>query len=263
MKTRKVWTKIWKDEWYCHLSKSAKLLFIYLITNDNIGFTGCYELTDRQITFDTGIDKELQKTKTELSPKVKFYDGWVYVINCQGYNGFLGSSFEIAIDKEKSLIPENIINALIYNKEPITPPMGLGLGGDTNSNNNINNNYINTNKDYMESITSEIILEIANKYSISENTVKDKLEAIRLWEEEKPGRMKGRNWKATLMNWIRRDIENGKIKKISTKTETNIIEQSPEEKAKALQKLEEVKNNNPLFIEKFYASNKPAVDQKR
>jgi len=120
-------------------------------------------------------------------------------------------------------------------------------------------------KEYInyKDIDYKIISEIANKYSISENTVKDKLEEIRLWEEEKPGRMKGRNWKATLMNWIRRDIENGKIKKISIKIEPNIIEQSPEEKAKALQKLEEVKNNNPLFVEKFYANTKPAMDQKR
>ena len=51
-------------------------------------------------------------------------------------------------------------------------------------------------------ITKEVILEISNKYFVLEKIVIDKLEAIKLWEEEKPGRMKGRNWKATLMNCI-------------------------------------------------------------
>ena len=262
MKQRKIYTKIWKDDWFYGLSQNTRLVFLYLLTNESIGFSGCYEISDRQILFDTKI-KELDKVKKELFPKVIFFNGWVYVVNSQGYNNFVGNSFEIAINKEMSLIPNDIKNALIDVKEYPTPEVTVGCSGGTNSNNNINYNISNTSKDYMESITPEIISDIAIKYSISENTVKDKLEAIRLWEEEKPGRMKGRNWKATLMNWIRRDIENGKIKKISTKTETNIIEQSPEEKAKALQKLEEVKNSNPLFIEKFYASKKPAVDQKR
>lgn len=240
MKTRKVWTKIWKDDWFCNLSKNSKLLFLYLITNEDIGFIGCYELTDRQIIFDTGIDnKELQKSKIELSPKIRFYNSWVYIINCQGYNGFVGESFEKAILKEKNLIPENIINALIEGKEPVTPPVGLGLGGDTNSNNSINTNskYNNINN-----ILEEDIFDIATKYSILENTVKDKLEAIKLWEEEKPGRMKGRNWKATLMNWIRRDLENGKIKKISLKTEIPVITMTEDERERSLKKLAEIKN---------------------
>lgn len=262
MKQRKIYTKIWKDNWFCNLSQNSRLLFLYLLTNDLIGFSGCYEISDRQIIFDTNI-KYLDKLKKELFPKVIFSNGWVYVVNAQGYNNFVGESFEIAINKEMSLIPNDIKNTLINVKEYPIPEATVGYSRGTNSNNSINYNISNTSKDYMESITPEIISEISNKYSISENTVKDKLEAIRLWEEEKPGRMKGRNWKATLMNWIRRDIENGKIKKISTKIKPNIIEQSPEEKVKALQKLEEVKNNNPLFVEKFYASKKPTVDKKR
>lgn len=242
MKQRKIYTKIWKDDWFYDLSQSARLVFIYLLTNESIGFSGCYEISDRQIIFDTKI-KELDKVKKELFPKVIFYNGWVYVVNSQGYNNFVGDSFERAISKEMDLIPDNIKNTLIKVKEYPTPEVTVGYSGGTNSNNSINYNISNTSKDYMESITPEIISEIANKYSISEKIVMDKLDSIKLWEDEKPGRMKGRNWKATLMNWIRRDIENGKIKKIIVSKPIETEYQTPEEKQRALKKLDTIRNN--------------------
>jgi hypothetical protein len=35
--------------------------------------------------------------------------------------------------------------------------------------------------------------------------VRSKFDDVCNWEDEKPGRMKGRNWKLTLMNWVKRD----------------------------------------------------------
>jgi len=115
VKQRRIWTKVWKDDWFYSLSQNARLLFLYLITNEFIGFTGCYELSDRQILFDTKITN-LDKVKQELNSKVRFYNGWVYVINSQGYNGFVGESFQVALDKEEHTIPENIKNTLISGK---------------------------------------------------------------------------------------------------------------------------------------------------
>lgn len=258
MKRRSLETRFWKDSYIQSLTSNGKLLFNYLLMNEYVNIIHIYELPETYISLETGLTiKQIQdlKVKFQKDGKFLFKENWIKIINADKYENYVGEKNDTA---KKNLL-KNISSDIIgYFDTPIDTSIDTQSIGTSNQ-----QPIINNQKPVNNIILEKDILEISNKYSISENTVKDKLEAIRLWEEEKPGRMKGRNWKATLMNWIRRDIENGKIKKISIKIEPNIIEQSPEEKAKALQKLEEVKNNNPLFIEKFYASKKPAMDQKR
>jgi len=203
MRTRIVWTKIWKDDWFQSLSDQGQKLFLYLITNENIAFSGCFQLSNYSIKSEARI-KEIEKTKNDLYPKVKFYKDWVYVCNSECYNSFRGSS-EVAKEKELTLIPLEIFNTLIKGKDEGGLTDRLPIVNPPTITNTITNININTNKDYMESITPEIISEIANKYLVPESFVKSKLEDIELWEGEKPGRMKGRNWKLTLINWVKRD----------------------------------------------------------
>jgi len=101
MKTRIIWTKIWDDKWFDSLSRNARDLFIYLLTNQDIGLSGCYYITDKKICYHTHLtEEELIESKKELPPKILFTDDWVYVLNAQGYNGFTGKSNEIALSKE-------------------------------------------------------------------------------------------------------------------------------------------------------------------
>lgn len=197
MKQRKIYTKIWKDDWFYNLSQNARLLFLYLITNDEIGFSGCYEISDRQITFDTKI-KELDKIKKELFPKIVFYDGWVYVVNSQGYNNFVGDSFEKAISKEMALIPENIKNTLINAKEYPTPQVTVGYSGGTNS--TCNSKYNNINN-----ILEEDIEKIAEKYQVPISFVKSKIDDMVNWHEKNPQKNYYKNYLSALRDWVKRD----------------------------------------------------------
>lgn len=109
MKTRIIWTKIWEDEFFANLTRSAKILFIYLISNQRINICGCYELPDRIIMFDTGLNStELESSKKELFPKAKFYQGWVYLPSAKKLSGYKGEKNESASKKEESLIPIDI-----------------------------------------------------------------------------------------------------------------------------------------------------------
>ena len=60
-----------------------------------------------------------------------------------------------------------------------------------------------------EDITEAVLVEVANKYSPGDNSylafVRSKFEDVCNWEDEKPGRMRKRNWKLTLINWVKRD----------------------------------------------------------
>ena len=124
MKTRIIWTKIWDDAWFDTLSQNARLLFLYLLTNQDIGLSGCYYLTDKKMGFNTHLTKEeIAEAKKELDPKAKFYEEWVYLVNAQGYNGFVGSKNEVAIKREIQLIPLKVKEALGIDKV-YTPSIG-------------------------------------------------------------------------------------------------------------------------------------------
>lgn len=45
----------WGDPWFAELGPEAKLLFVYLLTNQRTNAAGAFELTARQMAFDTGL----------------------------------------------------------------------------------------------------------------------------------------------------------------------------------------------------------------
>jgi len=113
MKTRIVHTKVWRDEWFANLSKDAKFLWLYLITNDQINICGIYEITNREILFDTGIEVT-DKMKDELKPKAIFVKTWVFIPNIEKYNKYRNApTNQKVFDTEISRIPDGIIEAIL------------------------------------------------------------------------------------------------------------------------------------------------------
>lgn len=83
-KTRSVNTKFWKDIYIGELTTNEKCLFIYLITNSSTNISGAYEISKREISFDTGIDLDsVSKSidKFTLDGKIIYQDGWIYICN--------------------------------------------------------------------------------------------------------------------------------------------------------------------------------------
>lgn len=125
MTTKRVHTKVWMDEWFSSLSRSSKLLFLYCITNDFLGFSGLYECSDRQMMFDTGLTTgELEDSKKELSEKVRFTSGWVYVVNHEKLDPIQGENNPLrkARNKEILLCPEGIRSLLLDPTKPLPSP---------------------------------------------------------------------------------------------------------------------------------------------
>jgi len=113
MKTRIIHTKVWKDLWFANLSKEAKFLWLYLLTNDKINISGIYELTDRELEFDMGFQIS-EKTKGELKPKAIFCMGWVFIPNIEKYNSYRNSpKNQVAFIKEIECIPRVVIDTLL------------------------------------------------------------------------------------------------------------------------------------------------------
>lgn len=64
------------------------------------------------------------------------------------------------------------------------------------NNNNIRERGTLTQKDFEE---------ISSKYQVPISFVLSKYEDVCNWEDEKPGRMNGRNWRLTLIRWVKDD----------------------------------------------------------
>lgn len=113
MKTRIIQTKFWKDNYILELSPTEKLLFNYLITNENIGLSNYYECPDRIIQFETALSStQLETIKEKFSQDNKFYfhGGWVFIVNGEKYNNYTGSKNETARNRELSMIPDSVLN---------------------------------------------------------------------------------------------------------------------------------------------------------
>lgn len=113
MKTRIIHTKVWRDGWFVNLSREAKLLWLYLLTNDKINISGFYEITDRELEFDLGF--AIDKTITEqLKPKAIFCMGWVFIPNIEKYNSYRNSpKNQTAFIREIECIPRVVIDTIL------------------------------------------------------------------------------------------------------------------------------------------------------
>lgn len=110
MKTRIIQTRFWDDEFVSNLEIDAKLIFLYLITNDSIGMTGIYEKPKRYIAFHCGISEQrLVKILESLREKIIYDNGWVVILNAVKYNNYASNPAQRkAYMKEYNALPERL-----------------------------------------------------------------------------------------------------------------------------------------------------------
>lgn len=129
MKTRIVYPQMWLDEKFAQCKLETKVLFCYLITNNQLALTPYLHITDRQILFDTGLTvNQLITGKQELT-KLKwcfFTENWVYHNHACAYVDYTGRDRVIdARDKELDSIPSKVkeyFNPLITRYKQVLNP---------------------------------------------------------------------------------------------------------------------------------------------
>lgn len=106
---RQIHTQIWRDNWFLDLEPDEKLLFIYLFSNDNSNLAGLYELHERIIQLETGLDKKRINeivSKLEGDGKVFYRDGVVWIVNMQKYHSNAGEKVKRNIELIVESIPD-------------------------------------------------------------------------------------------------------------------------------------------------------------
>ncbi len=126
MKTRIVYPKMWNDVRFADTNVTTKLLFCYLINNERLGLSRYTRITDRQITFDTGLtSQQLTASKKELSNIgwCYFYSEWVFHNHNAAYIDYDGRDRVVSSKElEISNVPEEVkevFKGLITGYKPV------------------------------------------------------------------------------------------------------------------------------------------------
>lgn len=71
---RMIDTATWDDPWFAELEPDAKLVFLYLLTNRRSTAAGAFEITPRQMSFETGLDQpRIAAILEALHPRVQWW----------------------------------------------------------------------------------------------------------------------------------------------------------------------------------------------
>lgn len=123
---RQIHTRIWKDDWFTSLEPDAKLLFVYLFSNEQAEVGGVYELPVKYMSFESGLPQariiELLE-QFEVDKKVFYRAGWVWVVNLRKYNETGSSSVFKRIEKDLASLPDGDLKKMYcqYHQIPYKP----------------------------------------------------------------------------------------------------------------------------------------------
>jgi hypothetical protein len=116
---RKVHVSFWRDEFIEGLTPEQKYFYLYLLTNDRTTQCGIYEITIRQMCFDTGYNDETIKKLLEyfISKGRLMYSESTKEIalkNWTKYNDSNSPKVKACIDKELIKVKNRVLIEYLY-----------------------------------------------------------------------------------------------------------------------------------------------------
>jgi hypothetical protein len=126
---RKIYTKFWSDPYIQSLIPDNKFFFIYLLTNEKTKECGIYEITTRQMSFDTGYNIETVLTMIDFfsrDEKIMFSreTNEIAIKNWKKYNDTGSKDFQKFVNKEVGLIKNKDLVLWMDSPPTLPPPSG-------------------------------------------------------------------------------------------------------------------------------------------
>lgn len=127
---RYIHTRIWKDNWFCDLEQDAKLLFIYLFSNERASVSGIYEIPLKYLVFESGLERDrvIELLKQFRADKKVYYDfetGVVWVVNLRKYNETTSEKVQTRLSKDIASIPDSDVLRIYCQHHQIPYPYGI------------------------------------------------------------------------------------------------------------------------------------------
>jgi len=108
-KSRVISDRIWRDEWFVELEPDAKLLFVYLFSNENTNLAGIYRFNPNLIVSETGLPykRVLELLRDfERDRKVFSRGNLLWVVNLRRYNATSSNTVAQRIRSDLEAIPD-------------------------------------------------------------------------------------------------------------------------------------------------------------
>ena len=127
---RAIDTSIWGDPWFTELSAEAKMVFMYLLTNERSTAAGIFDLSPRRMAFDIGIDQSTAESAlAECSARVRWWPDHsiVWVVNFFRHQA-VNDNFLKSAQRTYADLPAEIRNEVVMTyPEFDTNPSGTRL----------------------------------------------------------------------------------------------------------------------------------------
>ena len=137
---RMIATSIWKrSRKFKRCDPVEKLLYLHLISNDELTLCGAYEYDLDEIALYTGIDaRTLPAMLTHLEELglVVYRDGWVVVKNYIAQQNVNNSKVKAGIEASMRCVPDDL-RCLIYDSSSVMPDIDLDSDLDVDSDSDI------------------------------------------------------------------------------------------------------------------------------
>lgn len=198
MAKRFIDTELFNDEWFCELSKDAKLFFIYYITNCD--HAGILKLNKKLFEFQTSI-KDIDKVIKEMGNKLILIKDSVFFM--PGYLKFQYPEFPKSKVKQqegalKILDNHGITLEIVKSYLTVTKELEYSY---VNDNDNVSDNVsVKNNK---EGKKNKPTLEECKQYCLERNNGVDADKFFNYYESNgwKVGKNAMKDWKAAIRTW--------------------------------------------------------------
>ena len=155
-KYRQLHTTFWDDTLILDLTPEQKYFYIYLLTNPNVKQCGIYEISIKQISYQTGYNNDTVYNLLELFENMNkiVYSketNEIALVNFLKYNGSDSPSIRKCIEKDLKSVKNKDLIKCIQGVDSVYTECG---GNNKNkNNNNIKNNNKNGSFDYYNNIS--------------------------------------------------------------------------------------------------------------
>jgi hypothetical protein len=117
---RKIHTSFWGDSFIQDLTPEQKYFFLYLLTNDKTKQCGIYEITLRQMCYDTGYNEETVKKLLQffiLKGKIRYSESSkeILLLNWLKYNDSTSPKVKSCVNKELEKVKDRVLIEYLYN----------------------------------------------------------------------------------------------------------------------------------------------------
>lgn len=121
---RKVHTSFWSDSFVQSLTPEQKYFYLYLLTNEKTKQCGIYDISKRQMSFDTGYTIDTVSILLEFFisvDKIRFSEGKneIAIKNWNRYNGSTSPKVQACINQELESIKDRVLIEYVYSIDTV------------------------------------------------------------------------------------------------------------------------------------------------